>query len=116
MGEREKQKIQKLVEMGKRVHKLAREGQLTDPELLTLSSQLVQLDAAANAHLGKKAPVKGDGFCPQCGVQFVGTFCGACGLNVDEFFERPLHTCKLCGFIVGEEDVFCGICGNKRGA
>ena len=115
MGERENQKIQTLVEMGKRVHKMAREGRLTDPELMALSGQLTQLDAVANAHLGKKPPVKGDGPCPTCGAHFVGAFCGACGLNVDEFFEKPVFTCNSCGYVVGDEDVFCGICGNKRG-
>jgi len=115
-GERERQKIQKLVEMGKRVHLLARGGQLRDPELVALSDQLVGLDAQANAHLGKYPPKRGDGVCPRCNTPFEGVFCGGCGLNIDEYFSQPMHTCDVCGLVVEASDIFCGICGSMRGA
>ena len=115
-GEREKQKIQKLIDMGKRVHALAREGQMGDPELLELSRQLVRLDAEANAHMGKRPPVRGDGVCPQCRMAFEGSFCGGCGLNIDEYFSRPVYACEVCGFVVEDADVYCGVCGVKRRA
>ena len=115
-AEKEKQKIQKLVEMGKRVHMLAREKQLADPELVALSGQLLKLDAEVNAHLGKKRPNKSDGICPQCKAAFEGTFCGGCGLNIDEFFAKPMPVCTICEFVVDENDVFCGVCGVKREA
>ena len=113
VAEKEKQKIQKLVEMGKRAHMLAREGQLGDPELVAMSGQLVQLDAEVNAHLGKKRPNREDGVCPQCSAAFEGTFCGGCGLNIDEFFSKPVLVCTTCEFLVEESDVFCGVCGSK---
>ena len=115
-GEKEKQKIHKLIEMGKRAHMLVREGQLGDPELTNLSSQLTRLDAEANAHLGKRPPVKSDGICPQCRMAFEGSFCGGCGLNIDEFFAKPVYSCGICGYVVGADDVFCGVCGSKRRA
>jgi len=115
-AEKEKQKIQKLVEMGKWVHMLAREKQLADPELVAMSAQLLKLDAEVNAHLGKKRPNKGDGICPQCKAAFEGTFCGGCGLNIDEFFAKPMPVCTICEFVVDENDVFCGVCGVKREA
>ena len=115
-GEKERQKIQKLVEMGKRVHMLVREGQVGDPELIALSNQVVALDAEVNAYMGKKPPVRSEGVCPQCRAAFEGSFCGGCGLNIDEFFSKPIYSCDKCGYVVDAEDVFCGVCGSKRGA
>ncbi|MCL2406057.1 MAG: hypothetical protein FWC92_11020 [Defluviitaleaceae bacterium] len=115
-GEKEKLKIHKLVEMGKRAHMLVREGQMGDPELITLSDQLTWLDAETNAHMGRRAPVRGDGICPQCNMGFEGSYCGGCGLNIDEFFSRPISTCEKCGFVVNADDAYCGVCGSKRRA
>ena len=109
-------KIQKLVEMGKRAHMLVREKQLGDPELIALSEQLLKLDAEVNAHLGKKRPSKEDGICPQCKAAFEGAFCGGCGLNIDEFFAKPVAVCTICEFVVEDGDTFCGVCGVKREA
>jgi len=115
-GEKEKLKIHKLVEMGKRVHMLVREGQLNDPELVSLSHQLTQLDVEVNAHLGRRPHVRSDGYCPQCRMPFEGSFCGGCGLNIDEFFAKPVFSCEVCGYVVDGDDVFCGVCGSKRRA
>jgi len=115
-GEKERQKILKLVEMGKRVHMLVREGQVGDPELIALSGQIVMLDAEVNAHLGKKPPVRSSGVCPQCNMRFEGSFCGGCGLNIDEYFSKPIYSCDKCSYVVDAGDVFCGVCGSKRGA
>jgi len=115
VSEKEKQKILKLIEMGKRAHMLAREGQMDDPELIALSSQLIRLDAEVNAHLGRRPPVR-DGFCPKCASICWGAFCGGCGLNMDEYFEKPIYTCEICKYVVEAEDIFCGVCGSKRGA
>jgi len=114
-AELKKQKIQKLVEMGERVHMLARTGQLNDDELVRLSQQVTKLDTVLNAHLGKALPVKENGVCPQCNAPFEGSFCGGCGLNIDAFFSQPITTCAVCELVVDEADVFCGVCGTKRG-
>ena len=115
-GEREKQKVHKLIEMGKRAHMLVREGQIGDQELSLLSDQLVKLDAEANAYLGKRPPVRSAGVCPHCNMHFEGSFCGGCGLNIDEYFAKPVHSCEICGFIVEADGNYCGVCGSKRRA
>jgi len=116
VAEQKKAKVQKLIEMGERVHMLAREGKLQDGELISMSAQITELDKVINAPLGKLPPNRNSGVCPQCNVAFEGAFCTACGLNIDEFFARPAVVCSTCSFMVNEEDVFCGVCGSKRGA
>jgi len=112
----EKQKLAKLVELGERVHMLAREGQINDADLKMLSRQLTDIEKQANASYGKKLPKREDGICPKCSAPFEGSFCTNCGLNIDEFFVTPMPVCDVCKFVVKEEDVFCGVCGSKRGA
>jgi predicted amidophosphoribosyltransferase len=59
-------------------------------------------------------PSRNDGKCPGCGIAFSGTFCTGCGMNVNEFFEKPVLTCTVCGLQISEEDIYCGVCGVKR--
>ena len=113
--EQKKQRIQRLIDMGERVHLLARLGHITDPELMTLSRKVMDLDRVINAHMGKQPPQKESGLCPQCGAAFEGTFCGSCGLNIEEFYSKPFMVCHVCtSLIVEAEDLFCGVCGSQR--
>ena len=113
--EQRNQKIQKLVEMGERAHLLARLGQLGDSELVAMSAQVTELDKVINSGLGKKAPIRESGICPQCNVAFEGSFCGGCGLNIDEFYSKPIVVCNACSFVMEAEDAFCGVCGSRKG-
>ncbi|MCL2363277.1 MAG: hypothetical protein FWC71_01285 [Defluviitaleaceae bacterium] len=115
-AEQKKAKVQKLIEMGERVHMLVREGKMQDGDLIAMSAQVTELDKVINAPLGKVPPNRNNGICPQCNVAFEGAFCTACGLNIEEFFAKPVFTCDKCGLMVNEEDFFCGVCGSKRGA
>ena len=110
------QKVQKLIEMGELAHYLVRTGSLQDPQLAAVSGQLLDLDKSINAPLGKKPLSRESGLCPGCGVACSATFCTSCGLNQDEFFSKPALTCHMCSCLVVEKDIFCGVCGIKRGA
>lgn len=115
IAEQERLKLQKLIELGEAVHTLLRTGQMDDPELMRISKQIIALDKDINAKLGKKPPSKDDGVCPECGAALNGAlFCTACGLNINEFFSRPVLSCVACGMSVSEDDAFCGVCGSKR--
>jgi len=109
------QKVQKLVEMGERVHLLVRLGQLGDSELIALSAHVSELDKVINAGFGKKAPVRESGLCPNCNALFEGSFCSGCGLNIDEFFSNPIIVCTSCEYVMEAGDIFCGVCGSKKG-
>jgi len=108
-------KIQKLVELGEAAHLLFRTKKVDREALLKLSQDIIDLEKTVNAPLGKLPPNRADGLCPNCGIACGGAaFCTGCGLNIDEFFTRPILVCRACGFMVAEEDVYCGICGSKR--
>jgi len=108
-------KVQKLVEMGERVHLLVRLNQLGDSELVALSAQVSELDKVINAGLGKKAPVRESGLCPSCNASFEGSFCSGCGQNIDAFFSKPIIVCASCQCVMEADDIFCGVCGSKKG-
>jgi len=115
-AEQKKAKVQKLIEMGERVHMLVRDNKLQDSDLMAMSAQITELDKVINAPMGKVPPNRNSGICPQCSAAFEGAFCTGCGLNIDEFFAKPVFSCNVCGMMVNEDDAFCGVCGSKRGA
>ncbi|MCL2203347.1 MAG: hypothetical protein FWB88_05360 [Defluviitaleaceae bacterium] len=114
--EQERQKVQKLLELGEYAHMLVRNGQMNDEKMKSLSAEITELDKTLHASLGRKPPTRDDGVCPGCGIAFSGIFCSGCGINVDEFFAKPIPSCAVCGMQVNEEDIFCGVCGSKKGA
>lgn len=106
-----------LISLGKMLHKLIRDGSVNDDSCRVLSDRIAQIDEEIARLSGKSLPVQGSGICPICKMALpapMSKFCGACGANVVEFYEKFTATCEKCGQVTSSEAAYCGICGEKR--
>jgi hypothetical protein len=113
-----KAKVETLIILGHHLHKLVRDGAITDPGLVQLSGKVSKLDAEIYVGSGSHVPAQGAGICPGCGEQLssaVTAFCGKCGTNVKEFYSRDMAPCASCRQLVQSTAQYCVVCGVNRG-
>jgi len=113
----QKEKATSLIALGKIMHKLIRDGSITDEACVRYSGRISQIDAELCVAEGRRIPRQGEGVCPICGALLaspVASFCGACGANVTEFYTQNTTTCERCGQITAADGQYCTVCGVRR--
>ncbi|MBF8984414.1 hypothetical protein IZY60_12790 [Lutibacter sp. B2] len=111
--------IKKLVstytELGQLLHKRIRSGEETDQELKVISDQICLLEKQIHDNGENVIPGKEEGKCPKCSKEFMSetVFCGECGFNIREFYEREIEHCQVCNGFISKGTNYCGICGSK---
>ena len=112
-----KAKSEALIILGYQLHKLVRDGQVTDPDIMKISDRISKIDTEIYIGSGNRVPVEGEGICPGCGEQLASSmsaFCGKCGTNVKEFYSRSMAPCGKCGQLIQTSAQYCTICGVRR--
>jgi len=112
-----KEKSEALIILGYQLHKLIRDGKITDPDITKISERISKLDVEIYTGSGYRVPVEGEGICPGCGEQLASSmsaFCGKCGTNVKEFYSRDMAPCDKCGQLIQSKAQYCTICGVRR--
>ena len=108
-----------LLSLGKLMHKLIRDGNITDEACFMLSERIAQIDIELCHAEGNRVPMQGEGICPNCYVPLaspMAVFCGGCGTNLTEFYSRYMTRCGKCGQLTASGGGYCTVCGVKRAA
>ena len=106
-----------LVSLGKMMHKLARDGKISDDVCNRLTERISHIDAELCIAEGGRVPGQGEGICPNCNAAIVSAmaaFCGACGTNIAEYYARNTANCGNCGQLTAYDGNYCTVCGVRR--
>lgn len=106
---------EKLIELGEIMNARIRNGQERDSELQKISRSICMIEKQLHDIRGNSIPSQEEGKCPNClNETKQGTiFCGECGTNIKEYYEKTTEFCSVCNGLVKKEDIHCGICGSK---
>jgi len=105
-----------LISLGKVMHKIIRDGGLTDNECLRMSERIAQIDAEISKAEGGSIPIQGGGICPRCGsllTTVTAQFCGKCGTNIAQYYAWNTTLCEKCGQITSTDGEYCIVCGAR---
>jgi hypothetical protein len=114
-----REKESALLLLGKMMHKLIRDGKISDDACFRLSEQIAQIDVDLCIAVGDRVPGQGEGICPNCGSVLaaqMAAFCGACGMNIAEYYSRNTVRCEKCNQITAMNGHYCTVCGCRRTA
>lgn len=107
--------VMNLIQLGEMMHLKVRKGEEDNPEIMRISKRICTLENEIHRLGNKEIPGKHEGKCPICLKEYSpGTvFCGECGLNINEYYEKSTEHCPTCNGITMKENHFCGICGSR---
>jgi hypothetical protein len=117
-------KSKTLLELGQKVYKKIRIGEIQDQELLDLTSTLVDMDHVIYKtsrkvnELSSQPGQENAIICPACETpnDLDSKFCGGCGVKVEQGVEiEPESTngCLHCGEQISPVANYCHCCGKK---
>ncbi len=112
-----KEKAEQLIILGRQMHRMIRDGYITDEGVVQIGRRISQIDVELFVGLGNQIPAQGEGICPQCGetlASVMTTFCGKCGANVAEFYSQAMSRCSRCGQLTQSAARYCSVCGVNR--
>ena len=118
------QKSKILLELGQKVYKKIRIGEIQDHELIELTSTLVEMDhriystSKRVSELSSQNSQDQDIICPACETanDLDSKYCGGCGIKVEKAIEiKPESTsgCMHCGEHITGDAKYCHCCGKK---
>lgn len=107
----------KLLSLGEYTYWLIRTGKLDMPEHEKILEELRKLDKEIFKETHELVLEKEEGACPKCKTAIddpTVSFCGECGLNIDEYYKTEVKHCVKCKGIISVESEYCSICGSKQ--
>jgi len=105
-----------LINLGKAMHKMIRDGEITNAAYSGLSERIAQIDSQICIYGGARVPAQGEGVCPICRNQIAPTaaFCGGCGTNITDYYSQYTKQCNKCGQITASDGQYCTVCGSRH--
>jgi len=113
----QREKDTALLTFGKIMHKIIRDGRITNDAYVQISERIAQIDTEICVLGGGQIPGQSDRICPNCKEMLpVGsdTFCGNCGTNITEFYSRNTVRCEKCRQLTVSDGAYCTVCGVNR--
>ncbi|KAA0548383.1 zinc ribbon domain-containing protein [Bacillus sp. BGMRC 2118] len=127
MNDTSTRKSKVLLEVGQAAYKKIRNGEITDPELIELTTKLVGYDSTIYQSITKITELQlstdhnQEMICPSCQTanDEHAKFCGSCGEKI--LVEKLVDTeesehCVKCEQSIPLDAHFCPCCGNKVGS
>lgn len=117
-------KTKVLLEVGQVTYKKMRNGEIVDPQLLSITEQLIAIDQQiyqSNVKVNQLNSRNSDDqgkVCPSCQTtnSVDANFCGGCGGKIEADIKVEISgeaTCQKCEEAIPEVANFCPCCGSK---